>query len=240
MRIIDKNTDFYDYLQNIYSDNTFTFDRTDSFVLTKDIMCRHLYVNKPYSSYPKKNRRYYNFVLLQICNTFWLFLVEITKIDTYYLAKDYDIELLATWRNYSKPRTLCALDVIKFGYQIGGQIAAGRGFWSEGYDGDKIRKKTDILVKAIDTNDFEVKKHIDKHIIYCGNEKIEKHIPLLKACGIAGLIDPMDVYLAFEEYFSLEKTASERRDPVGTTDKDRVESHGFDTKTSFRGKIERG
>ena len=27
-----------------------------------------------------------------------------------------------------------------------------------------------------------------------------------------------------------------KRDPVGTTDVDRLESHGFDRKTSFRGK----
>ena len=48
MRIIDKNTDFYDFLQNMYPDNSLTFDRTDSFVLTKDILCKHLIVNQPY------------------------------------------------------------------------------------------------------------------------------------------------------------------------------------------------
>ncbi len=31
MRIIDKNTDFYDCCQNMYRDNSLTFDRTDSF-----------------------------------------------------------------------------------------------------------------------------------------------------------------------------------------------------------------
>ena len=46
MRIIDKNTDFYDYYQNMYPDNSLTFDRTDSFILSKDDLCRYLYVDK--------------------------------------------------------------------------------------------------------------------------------------------------------------------------------------------------
>ena len=50
-------------------------------------------------------------------------------------------------------------------------------------------------------------------------------------------MDAHETYLAFEEYFSLEKTSQERRDPLGTTDIDKIESHGFDKKTSFRGKI---
>ena len=84
---------------------------------------------------------------------------------------------------------------------------------------------------------YIIKSSFNKHIIYHGNdEKVEKHIPLLKACGIAGLIDALDVFLSFEEYFSLEKTASERRDPIGSTNDDKITSHGFDTKISFRGK----
>ena len=39
MRIIDKNTDFYDYYQNIYPDDSLIFDRTDSFLLSKEDLC---------------------------------------------------------------------------------------------------------------------------------------------------------------------------------------------------------
>ena len=42
MRIIDKNTDFYDFYQGIYRDDTITFDRTESFLLTKELMCEDL------------------------------------------------------------------------------------------------------------------------------------------------------------------------------------------------------
>lgn len=31
MKILDKNTDFYDFYQNVYRDNTYTFDRTTLF-----------------------------------------------------------------------------------------------------------------------------------------------------------------------------------------------------------------
>jgi hypothetical protein len=44
----------------------------------------------------------------------------------------------------------------------------------------------------------------------------------------------MEVYQAFDEYFSLEKTASEKIEADGTTDKDRILNHGFDDKVSFR------
>jgi hypothetical protein len=238
MRILDKNTDFYDYLQNVYLDSTLTFDRTDSFLLTKELMCNHLYVRRTYSPRRDKDRKHHNFVLLQICNTFWLFFVEITAINEYDRPVDYEIELVTSWREYNKPRVLCDLAVIEFSYAIGGQISLANGWWSVGYDRDKVYEKADILVQAVNTNDYKVKSRIDKHIVCYGNydTKVEKHIPLLKACGIASLVDPLDVYLSFEEYFSLEKTASERREPIGTTDKDKIESHGFETKISFRGK----
>ena len=95
MRIIDKNTDFYDYIQNMYPDDSLTFDRTDSFVLTKEIMCNHLVVRKNYSRYAQKKKiTHHNFVLLQIGNAFWLFLVTITAIDEFDKPTDYTIALI--------------------------------------------------------------------------------------------------------------------------------------------------
>ena len=69
-----------------------------------------------------------------------------------------------------------------------------------------------------------------------GDGYSEKHISLLKSCGLASCIEPLDIYLAFEEYFSTEKTAAERTESAGLTDKERIENHGFDLKESFRGK----
>ena len=42
MRIIDKNTDFYDFYQDVYRDDTFTFDRRDSYILSKEMICNKI------------------------------------------------------------------------------------------------------------------------------------------------------------------------------------------------------
>ena len=64
----------------------------------------------------------------------------------------------------------------------------------------------------------------------------EYTIPLLSACGIANIVSPIDMFSAIEEYFSIEKTKAERTEPLGATNNDKIVMHGFDTKTSFRGK----
>lgn len=224
MRIIDKNTDFYDYYQNIYPDDSLTFDRTDSFLLTKEMMCKYLGIY--YHQYLRYNK--HSYVLLQICNTFWLFHIEITEKDNYGCPKDYNVKLLSTWKNYNLKRKLISLDVIFFGiepYQI---FRKTNNIYNE--------KRINSLVQMINTKDYKILKSINEYTIYIGNDKFKKHIPLLKASGLASCINPLDAFLAFEEYFSLEKSSSERREPIGTTDINKIESHGFDVKSSFRGK----
>ena len=173
MRIIDKNSDFYDYIQNIYYDNSLTFDRTNSFLLTKDFICSNIWDTNDDSKY----------LLLQICNTFWLFLLKIKK-NTY------------------------------------------------------NEKTLNIFIQKINTNDYKIRKNLNTYTIWQdfrgGFKKIKKDIPLLKACGIASIVNPVDIYLSIEEYFSLEKTASERTESIGITDIDKLENHGFDKRTSFR------
>lgn len=209
MRIIDKNTDFYDYYQNIYKDDTFTFDRRESFILTKEIMCQHL--SRCGWRHWRSADRDYVHGLLQIGITYWLFVFNIKERNNFDNVIDYDIELIETWKNSNKPRKLCNFDLM-------------------------LLYSTRTPVSDV-KNDFYIRKiNVSHHSLYQGDIKVEKNIPLLKACGIAKLVDPLSIYLAFEEYFSLEKTASERRDPLGITDIDKVESHGFDKKTSFRGK----
>lgn len=231
MRIIDKNTDFYDYLQNVYYDPSTTFDRTDSFVLTKEGMCDELYYSDKYRS--NENNK---FALLQVCNTFWLFLIVITSRDDIGKPKSYTVELIRKWSNYNRDRKLLSLDLIDFGvelYSIAGSFLTKK---SES-NSEKIKKNADKLVMLVDTGNFKVRRSVNKYTIYHGNNvTTEKHIPLLKACGIANCIDSTDIYTAFEEYFSLEKQSKERTESEGITDKEKVENHGFDSKISFRGK----
>ena len=93
------------------------------------------------------------------------------------------------------------------------------------------------MVEAIKTKNYVTKTVFNKFITYKGNDRVERHIPILKNTGIASLVDPMEIYLSLEEYFSMEKTANERTDAIGLTNDDKITNHGFDLKTSFRGKV---
>lgn len=240
MKIIDKNSDFYDYVQYINPDDTFTFDRSDSYELTKDILCEHIWLHGRYQfgNKPREKTIPYKFLLMQIGSTFWLFLLCITKVnDVRTRAADYNIELLKSWKNYDKPRQLIKLSLISFSWKF--HIEEKLGWFFGDYKYEAIIKSLDTLIKAIDTNDYAVDQVIDSHTIYIGMNPPrteERHIPLLKSCGIAAVVNPEDIYNAFDEYFSLEKTASERIDAEGTTNNDKIINHGFDTKISFRGR----
>ena len=225
MRIIDKNTDFYDFYQNVYKDDTLTFDRRDSYILTKEMICNKLSPVERWWNWKRKKDEpdRHTFLLLQICNNFWLFLIKITDIDDWGKVKDYQLKLVESWKDFDRPRTLCSLKEVRFHFYYGE---------SEDY----IFSRLADARRDVHTNHYKIKATFDYMKIRVGDTEVERHIPLLKACGIGNLLDAHEVYLAFEEYFSLEKTDSERREPIGTTDIDKIESHGFDKKSSFRGK----
>lgn len=235
MRILDKNTDFYDYLQNVYYDPSVTFDRTDSFELTKEIFCNHLYAY----DYMRVSNEKYKFALLQVCNTFWLFLIEVTSKNDFGKPEAYTAELVLTWKNYSRKRQLIRLDVIEFGFEVY-KIISDTYKMRTRFNREKIMEKAQTLSELVDNGDYRIKSTVDRHIIYHGdnNVKVEKHLPLLKASGLAGCIGPLDIYLSFEEYFSLEKQALERTASKDITDTEKLENHGFDRKKSFRGKAQ--
>lgn len=238
MRIIDKNVDFYDYLQNVYGDDSLVFDRTDSFVLTKEIICERLPIQRNRSRFARNSNPHgRNFLLLQIGNAFWLFYVKTTRFGEFDEPVDCEIELATKWKNYDKPRKLCVLDAITFPYRIDEKISGKRGFWKDGYDMERIVENSELLKSAVNGNEYRIHGGMNYHVVRLGNgETTEKKIPLLKASGLAGLLEPLETFLAFEEYFSLEKTSSERTEAIGATNEDKIESHGFDVKTSFRGK----
>ena len=93
MRIIDKNTDYYDYLQNVYPDDTTVFDRSDSYLLTKKALCEYMYAMKPGKGFPREDAdiEQANFVLLQIGCTYWLFLAVLSDITDSYFPGERDI-----------------------------------------------------------------------------------------------------------------------------------------------------
>ena len=214
MRIIDKNYDFYDYLQS-YSDSI-VFDRRNSFLLTKERICDRLHWGTEK-----------NLLLLQCGVTFWLLLLTVIKATEDGFAKplDYELALLDSWKDYDRPRKCISFTVITRGDWI----------WH-----NKIESSVERLRYAIDHNDYKTESDLGTLTSYTSwNSNLPDKtydIPLLYACGISQVIDPQDIFCAIEEYFSLEKTAAERTEPLGATNDDKIVMHGFDTKTSFRGK----
>lgn len=168
--------------------------------------------------------------MLQVGNTFWLFEADIATIDEYGYPKDYTLRLLRSWKNYDKQRALIKLDVIRFDLHIMRDLIS-----SKRKSGSMDR--TDAMVKSIGIGDYHIVRGLNKHTIYKDDgTKAEKHIPILKACGLANLIDSHEMYLALEEYFSMEKSSAERTESAGLTDNEKIGNHGFDLKSSFRGK----
>lgn len=126
------------------------------------------------------------------------------------------------WKNYNVPIELIRLSHIRFSYYI--------------TDKDNINKK----IEAIKVNDFETLHVFNKFTIIrshgWNSDHDECHIPILQNIGIASEVNPLDIYLAFEEYFATQITNNERTESTGLTNKEKIENHGFDTKVSFRGK----
>lgn len=229
MRIIDKNHDFYDYLQD--STDTLVFDRKNSYPLTKDTIKTCL----NFSDF-KGETSDYRFVLLQCGGTFWLLLFTVTKNKTKYTyhIENYDIEVLASWKNYEKPNALFKIDIIWFNnsYKLYDHK-------SQDYDINRIKNNINDLIDAVNHNDFKIIYTINdsnKPKYSWQKRKEEIEIPLLKTSGINSVIEPLDMFCAVEEYFSIKKTASETTEAKGATNDDKITMHGFDTVTSFRGK----
>lgn len=223
MRIIDKNTDFYDYLQD--SSDTLVFDRRGSYLLTKEDIGKYLWW---YSHRSEK----YNFLLLQCGATFWLMLATI-KDDSRNtgVKEDYTMEVLTSWVNFDRPNALLKLDVLQLynSYKMYDSKI-------HDYSYDKIKANVDDLVDQINRNDFRVEFNISSFRPDSDYRQDSKRVPLLKATGLGNFIDSQQMFCAIEEYFSIEKTKLETTEAKGTTNDIKIESHGFDLTTSFRGK----
>lgn len=221
MKIIDSNKDYYDYIQSIYRDDTFIFDRRDSYVLKKEEFADH------FDPCCYGNDGAHGFVLLQICNKFWLFLLTVTCFFNGNCL-DYDLSLIGIWNDYSTKREMIKLSKIYFGWQISDMLKK---------DNFKIDEKMfSVLRSSISRNDYEEINVFNRFSIWKGRDKEVRHIPILRNIGIASLVSPEEIYFALEEYFSLEKTASERTESIGLTNNEKILNHGFNLKDSFRGK----
>lgn len=225
MRIIDKNTDFYDYLQ--YPTDTLVFDRRGSFLLTKKHICDYLIDRTP------KSKERYHFLILQCGATFWLFLVYVTEFNRFNFPIDYTLELLCTWKNFNKPNELLKIDLVD-----GDSDYRMRDKKTHEYQLDLVRKYAKDMADYIDrytSHSCKITGVDDtKVMLHNGVNKKTRSYPILRSCGMGKYIDPQDIFCAIEEYFSIEKQKLETTEPKGATNDDKIIMHGFDTVTSFR------
>lgn len=228
MRIIDKKHDFYDYLQD--PTDTLVFDRRKSFMLTKELFCQGLRGDI---------KSAYRFVLMQAGVTYWLFLITIvrsTDIMGSNRISDYSIELLHCWKNYNKKSELISIVPVEFYYYYDHSLREG---YRDDYSVSKIKKNISKLVEEIDRNNVIFRLPINRYTEYKSykdsyvTETLD--IPILAPCGLGCCVNPEDLFYAIEEYYSMKKTESEKTVAEGTTELDKIASHGFDIKTSFRG-----
>lgn len=152
------------------------------------------------------------YLLLQIGYTNWLILIKPIKINKddygYYSVEDFSLELIEMWKNYNK-----SID-FKFG-----EIKISHTM--EYLTSKKFNYKTP-LIDDIKLGNFEYK-----------NNFAEKSLIILSKTKLPSILNPQDVYMAIDEWLS------HKKDDVvhdTMTDKEKIVSHGFDTKSSFRGK----
>lgn len=228
MRIIDKQNDYYDYLQD--NEDTLVFDRRGSCLLSKkeikDAIDRVLnsYYHVPHV-----------FLLLQCGASYWLLFVEGTDIKKrtgfsgpLEMVDNYNIWVLSKWKEYNQPFKLLSLQAITFNQSWKYKIYDVH-YYRRGIKRDlvieRLRESSRALQEATIHKDYEVFLNFNK----------DGYL-LLKGSGIPNVIPPEEIYSAIDEYFSLEKTAAESTVAEGTTNNDKIKNHGFDTKASFRGK----
>lgn len=228
MRIIDKQNDYYDYLQD--NGDSLVFDRRGSRALTKEEIMDT--INRVLDSYYHVP---YIFLLLQCGASYWLLFVEGTDIKKRAnycgpreVVGNYNVWLLSKWKEYNQPLKLLSLQAIDFNqfwkYKIYKVDYYKRKVVRTLIE-DKLIESSHELREAVIHKDYEIYKDFSK-----------KDYLLLKSSGIPNVIDPEEIYNAIDEYFSLEKTAAESTVAKGTTNNDKIKNHGFDIKTSFRGK----
>ena len=216
MRIIDKNTDFYDYVFPLDKDSHLIFER-HSFELKRSQIIRDLsFIGRPYG-------KDYYFILLHVGSTYWLFTFNVTKRPSNYNIEDGEINLLNCWLDYNSAPCLITLDVIDFEWVI------RRKPLTEIYTPNMCK----TLTNKISTLDYKTRMHLTEPVALNDDDK---QIPLLKSSGLTKLIDPQLLYLSFEECFSARIKTSERTQSVGLTNDEKITNHGFDLKNSFRGR----
>ena len=215
MRIISKIKDFYDYISYEFSDkdDDIVFDRRNSLVLTKDNIASFLGLNR----YEKKTyySRSSNYLVLQIGCLF--FLIEIYDVEYKDIIvcgikekefSNYKMKVLAKWRNYDNKSIMEFYKVYKYYYY----------------------KTEEQFINDIKNSKFSE----DDRMKSAGYTDNKDKALIIGETGLPSVLDPKEVYLALDEYFSSLISDKEKTESIGITNNEKIVNHGFDKKISFR------
>lgn len=151
------------------------------------------------------------YFLLQIGYTNWLILAKATKFGEsgsgYFTVEDYSLELVEIWKNYNKS--------VDFKFGVISSNFSIEYLFSKKWEHRKF-------IDDIKLGNFEYK-----------NNFTEKSPIILNKTKLPSILNAQDVYMAIDEWLS------HKKDDVvhdSMTDKEKIVSHGFNTKSSFRGK----
>lgn len=186
-------------------DSDIVFDRRGSRILSNEELNAWSLYNRYKSEFTDK------YFLLQIGYTNWLILAKPINIDKntygYFTVNDFSLELAEIWKDYNKSVDF-KFGEIKIHYTL------------EYITSKKFNHKT-ALIDDIKLGNFEYK-----------NNFVEKSPIILNKTKLPSILNAQDIYLAIEEWLS------HKKDDIvydTMTDKEKIVSHGFDTKSSFRG-----
>lgn len=151
------------------------------------------------------------YFLLQIEYTNWLILAKATKFGDngsgYFTVEDYSLELVEMWKDYNKS--------VDFKFGVIDSKFSIEYLYSKKWEHRKF-------IDDIKLGNFEYKNN------FAENSPI-----ILNKTKLPSILNAQEVYMAIDEWLS------HKKDDIAhdtMTDKEKIVSHGFDTKSSFRGK----
>lgn len=208
MFIIDKNTDYYDYVSHVYGvDKKIVFDRRGSIHVSNETIAFNV------------DRFYYDnqlFFVLEIGYVQYILRTYNIKYKDFgdsSILVTYDIEIVRVFKD-NKHYEESPISIHRFHLPYD---------WRWRYNKKKKNKHIPFY--------YDEKYSFDDVVRY--NRSWECiNLPILKNTKITSIIDPVTIWNEIQMYISSLHT--EKDVSTSITDTERAEIHGFDKKTSFR------
>ncbi len=228
MKIIDRNSDYYDYLWQQNGDDEVVFDRRGSVLLSKQTLCDAIncgdgcyrIVNGkkrfipllPYNFFPWEKKNGEPFFLFVLAAGFNFFVIKLSFLryeENTNLLIDFSMELICSrkWYEYKgEPLNLYTVD-------------------SKAFAVDKLSAEEWRKANLSNCN-FCPLLNLSGELERCP-------IPILRDAGFASIIPPEEIYCGIDEYLLASKN-DVNAESAGLSDADKAVNHGFDKRTSFR------